>query len=429
MSRTGQTDMTNPSASIDSYIGEPEREDLEFKSGLEGSKSGDKDPWYVDQSKIGDRAKYALFREIVAFANRNGGTLVLGIEEDDNHPHVGKSLSTLPAVHDLADRLRRSAHGSIEPPLRSLEVIGVETETDGAGLVIFNVGRSSVAPHLLNMRDFPKECFIRRNDETLPMDMRAIQDLVLERATFGRTIDDVFRERQISFKEFCEASDSRFETQFHAQDNRAAYPRRCGAFRLTCIPLERVEIPDIARNDKFKLPFPKIEEAESRKGVTYPHRLTVSDYRPVLRGWVAKSDRNHHLNIERIVKSSGLIEDRCVVCPRDWNQYRHLYFEWLLAAVSSIVLAVDEFKAVANLSGTEYALEFALRLPPAWGIKLGKDQDFGDEIYPTEVEELVFDRYALSTVDRYSELLDLWQHDLWNCLGLQNRAPIKIALR
>lgn len=73
---------------IERLFGEPEREDLEFKSELSRQAKGENDQWYASQQEVSEKAKHDLAREIVAFANRNGGTLVLGITESKAKPSV-----------------------------------------------------------------------------------------------------------------------------------------------------------------------------------------------------------------------------------------------------------------------------------------------------------------------------------------------------
>jgi hypothetical protein len=109
---------------------------LEFKRELPG-RDGRPDPWVAG----GDFTAYArdrLFREIIAFANAQGGTVVLGIAETADNPPRAAEVVPLPRVHDLAARLQDAARACIEPPLGGLQVRGMVTdEATGAGVVIF----------------------------------------------------------------------------------------------------------------------------------------------------------------------------------------------------------------------------------------------------------------------------------------------------
>jgi len=135
---------------------------------------------------VEELAKERLFKEIVAFANRSGGRLFLGIQESPEKPPKAKQITPVPRCHDLAEILERSARDQIEPPLSSFAVHGVVTEADGfGGVVVFDVGRSVLAPHRSKI---DLHCYIRRGTESRPMTMTEIQDVMLH---LGRHLDGV----------------------------------------------------------------------------------------------------------------------------------------------------------------------------------------------------------------------------------------------
>jgi predicted HTH transcriptional regulator len=83
---------------------------LEFKRELPAERKRP-DPWPTG----GDFTAYArdrLFREIVAFANAQGGTLVLGIEETRDQPPRAATIYRLPRIHDLATRMEDAARAA-----------------------------------------------------------------------------------------------------------------------------------------------------------------------------------------------------------------------------------------------------------------------------------------------------------------------------
>lgn len=77
-------------ALIDSEVQEGER--IEFKRELPGSDSKPSQ-WMSGTTKLENRAKYKILKEIVAFANTYGGVLVLGIKEDSTKKPGGARKS------------------------------------------------------------------------------------------------------------------------------------------------------------------------------------------------------------------------------------------------------------------------------------------------------------------------------------------------
>ena len=171
-------DINDLQALIDSSVQEDER--IEFKRGLSAEK-GQEDPWY-DDGKLGKKAKIAILEESVAFANAFGGTLILGIDEQEseNGPGAANEISPIPRCANLASNLELIFRDCVEPHIPGLEIIPIRTQDeDDAGVVVIRVGRSRLAPH----RVIPSlVCPIRRSDRCEKMTMREIQDLVLNLA-------------------------------------------------------------------------------------------------------------------------------------------------------------------------------------------------------------------------------------------------------
>ena len=138
-------------------------------------------------------AKRDLTKELIAFANTRGGTLVLGIEEDGEKRAT--CIKPIRACRSLAERLSASIIASTDPPLASLEAVGVETEGD-AGVVVFRVPPSLRAPH--RDRD-ERECYRRSGDSSIPMTMREVQDLCVVRSREGEAVYNILNERSRSF--------------------------------------------------------------------------------------------------------------------------------------------------------------------------------------------------------------------------------------
>jgi hypothetical protein len=105
--------------------GTPEDEQLEYKRTLptRDGRDGSDDPWIATagQQKFGNRARDEIAQEIVAFANRDGGIVVIGMVDNDRR---AQGLNLIPQCHDLAGRLERSIGEIVEPKLTGLAARG-----------------------------------------------------------------------------------------------------------------------------------------------------------------------------------------------------------------------------------------------------------------------------------------------------------------
>lgn len=121
----------------------------------------------------------ALAEEVVAFANSDGGTLVLGMDETDEEPRRAKEINPLPNVAALERRLRDTLASCVEPRLPYVAVRALPTAADGSGVVLIETGRSIQGPHWVTATRRPT---IRREDRCDPLSMPEVHDMVLRNA-------------------------------------------------------------------------------------------------------------------------------------------------------------------------------------------------------------------------------------------------------
>lgn len=177
--------------------GTPEGQTFEIKGDLPAENRTKPDSWLKDPAQGAlrrgpdDYAKEGIFREIVAFANAEGGWLLIGVKETNDKPKRADSIAPLPACHELADRLQRAADDWLDPPVPGLHFNGIPTEADGRGVVVARVPRSPIAPHRLGVKR-TQEAYKRVGAETKPMAMREIQDMTLERSRSQSYVEEAF---------------------------------------------------------------------------------------------------------------------------------------------------------------------------------------------------------------------------------------------
>ena len=138
-----QIDISDIKSLIDSEV--PEGEQIEFKENL-STKGGSDDPWNTGKNKIGEQAKDALLKEVVGFANAQGGAVLLGIGESEAKPPVAAKILPVQRCADLAESLKLVFRDRVEPQLPRIDIFAVRTRGE-RGVVIFRVGRSRLAPH------------------------------------------------------------------------------------------------------------------------------------------------------------------------------------------------------------------------------------------------------------------------------------------
>ena len=308
---------------------------LEFKRELPAERNRP-DPWLTG----GDFTAYArdrLFREIVAFANAQGGTLVLGIEETRDKPPRASAIHPLPRIHDLATRMEDAARACIDPVLPGLRVRGIEMGGPGEGVVIFRTLASPVGPHRVE-RD--GHAFIRRGSSSVQMTMREIQDLTLDLARGADQLDAIFRERASGFDDWWQRASG-----------------HNGVCRITAMPLGG--FPGLPRLSGDPNEFPIRTRFRANYGaqvdLTGP---SFGGFRQIVRGLRRYEQDNDSARID--IFESGLIDLWYRHQPTTTTTQHHFFIGWLLGAYLSILDAIDTARSIANVPEWEFAIEFTL---------------------------------------------------------------------
>ena len=437
-------------ALIDSSVQEDER--IEFKRGLSAEK-GQEDSWYENQ-KLGDKARNAILEKSVAFANAFGGALILGIEESKsrNGPGVANKISPIPHCADLADRLTSVFGNCVEPHIPGIEIIPIITQDD-AGAVVIRVGRSRLAPH----RVIPSRvCSIRRSDRCEEMTMREIQDLVLNLARGTEKLDTLLTERS-----------KRFEEEFRGFRD---WDQDAIGIRATAAPLGDeiwFDPSHEALRDELAWHSTLAHSGDDLCGLdggSLKIPATTKDWRPILRG--AKMGGYPHrptdteLNVTkkvyREIHCNGLVElgltsfrSTNLFFEPDRYEGGILPAEWLITIFANLLVWIDRLRNHAGSPVAEYALELETRiygdpLPrltvPAkienFRILRGYQYigqirtGFGNDLaLGTPMNSTRFPRYSLGSSDEIIPILNSFELDLWNNVGLRDQGHDGLTIK
>jgi len=315
---------------------------LEFKRELQGER-GRTDPWMTG-GDVTPSARNGLFREIVAFANAQGGTLIVGIEQIEGEPPRAANIMPLPRIHDLASRMENAARSCIDPVLPGLHIRGIEMGTTGGeGVLILRVAPSPFGPHRVVSDG---HAFIRRGASSVQMTMREIQDLTLDLARGADRLDRMFAERAADFSDWLR----------HSSGER-------GACRITAIPLGA--FPGLPRFPTDRgAPFPMKQQYRATYGDGDEKWFPVpslNSTRPIVRG-IRSYEHDDNTRID--VLQSGLIDlwDRCAPVAKEGRPREKLHFNWsrLAGAYLAVTDVIDWVRATADVPDWEFAIAFAL---------------------------------------------------------------------
>ncbi len=396
-----------------------EGENVEFKRGLSSSGTSGGSP---GSTKITDGDKKSLVKEIVAFANSYGGRLFLGIEESNDEPPTAQAIIPIPDCTDLAERLSRSCADSIDPPMLRLNVVGIPTQLNGSGVIVFDVPQSTQAPHMSN-RDH--RAYRRRGSESVPMDMRDIQDMTLRSANRYDRIEKEFSKRK---KEFDEKA-----KEFEANHN-IGY-----CYRLSFIPLSEVDIDQVHGNtaiipENKRLQARLSSIADQPFAIVVPSRFNYLPARPIVRG-TALTDVESVRDVgyatqEFTLWSNGGLEMWIAEKDIMYDRLR-LHPEWLLNPIANGLGNVERVRRYVDSPTLEYGLEVELRIVgKTLAIHNFKEEDTSSGYQTIDIGKHIYPRYPVGAVNTFDDVASLIIKDWFNNAGYDwhNRVVIDYQL-
>lgn len=429
-------------ADIEALQDTPEGQLFEIKQDLPSEKGAGPDPWHAapaggkPRKGPGDYAKQNLFGELVAFANAEGGWLVLGIEEAGDHPKRAGEVKSVPECHALAERLERATQDWIDPPIPGMRFKGIETAAnDAAGVVVCRVLRSPIAPHRLDKKGRTQHAYRRVNEESKPMKMREIQDLTLDRAR----------------------GQERIEAQFERIRERytGLQPGRIDSWQTVGFQIVLLPTSDPLAIDRPYLHDQLFERTMSLSahfaagGGFWPKALDAdgmsrssTPVQPILRGG-QRSWGNVWSKARIVSDRETLQEDLCRVEVMESGAVNlvvkttdsvGLSVHWILVDLANALRIADSARTIGGSPEAEYALEIELRCDEraTGGGSLRSTKTYGFGLLGEETRmsqnlgpgPLLLPRYPVRAKDGFSQVIKRVLDDLHNAVQRPHRDDV-----
>ncbi|WP_017942700.1 MULTISPECIES: helix-turn-helix domain-containing protein [unclassified Thioalkalivibrio] len=397
--------------------GEPESQYLEFKE----EPPGKADTW--------QKAALDLAGEVVAFANADGGVLVLGIKDEGNQ---ATGVVPIPEAEKVADSLRRSFTSTIDPYPVGLEVGPVPYNDDG-GVIVARVPASPEAPH--GVKD--KQRFrvtVRRGEEAKPLDMRDIQLHTLETR---RRADDA--------EQRLEARRAAFQALIPPAYRGGDEPPGVG-FRITVTPARAVyRVPSLKQNAtrlfQHKQGVPPLEwtihmEEGSTKTVSTGFHYALVKQRPFLRGVRARTDDAPNGSVTFTAFEDGTVDLAVMDVPQAPLAALSVIGEFLGVAEVAVdlreqagagraELMIDVEFATANPAGSDAGSQHvgrSLEFNPRSALNIGRS--------PPEIRTPVrFPRYMLVEAEDLTRVAAEFWRDVCDVAGVTGMPSITAVER
>ena len=316
---------------------------------------------------------------------------------------------------------------------------------DDAGAIVIRVSRSRLAPH----RVIPSlVCPIRRSDRCEKMTMREIQDLVLNLARGTEKLDTLLTERS-----------KRFEEEFHGFRGDAI------GIRATAAPLgDEIRFAPSHQALRDELNWHSvIARSDGAPCELGGLKIPSTNWRPILRGARMEESYPDSLTSRSLIKKvyrethcNGLVElglvssrsiEQLLFYPDQCGGF--LPAGWLIAMFANLLVWIDRLRNHAGAPVAEYALELETRiygepLPRLTVLKrienfrIQRGQSIGEmgaesvldrTALGTPMDSTLFPKYSLGSSDEIIPILNSFELDLWNNVGLRDQGHDGLTIK
>ncbi|SIN97083.1 Putative DNA-binding domain-containing protein [Bradyrhizobium erythrophlei] len=396
--------------------------ELEFKGALpfvptKGQPAA-ADRWIEKCDRIGDYARDQILAEIVAFANADGGTLVLGLHETKEEPRRAERLEPLPRCEDLAKRFLDATEDVIEPRLPHVSIRALLASDNGSGYVLMRVGKSLAGPHRLTTT---REFYVRRGERSARMSVREITARTLDLARTGDRVEAVFAERH-------EVAARLYKTLLKDCEGKLADAIMPLIVRVTAIPTMPQDIPDLTRRAELWWTgngFSAVVDG-TNYSCSYPARNFNQQPNVRLRSLVCDVD-NGSEGPSRLIRTDGLVEFSLIHPRREpiGGSGSRVYIGWVISLVAGVVAQVERLRHRLAWDAVEYGLEIQIWSTPPLGVFWNDDGFSGGYTMKAELP-LTLPRYSLASGDDYNGLVTTVVRDLINSCGIRSETICKV---
>ena len=147
----------------------------------------------------------SLIKEVIAFCNSSGGTIIIGYNDD------GTICGLTNARQDL-DKISNKIHDGIKPDVSFLVAPRIEKE-DGKDIIIVEVLQGTNKPYYIKSKGMtPEGVYVRIGATSQPSTSNAIRDMIIDSSgiTFEKNMsvnqeltfvytERIFKEKEIAF--------------------------------------------------------------------------------------------------------------------------------------------------------------------------------------------------------------------------------------
>jgi hypothetical protein len=152
---------------------------------------------YKSQYENPDKNKRDFLKDITAFANANGGTIVIGVNEPNDNIDLDSQVVGIQNAGELAQILERSANATIDPRISGLKFKPIKIKNKE--ILFIHIPLSLYRPHMLK---YDKHIYfqMRHFESSEPMTIHEIRSSVMESISSEARVQKFLEDREYEIK-------------------------------------------------------------------------------------------------------------------------------------------------------------------------------------------------------------------------------------
>lgn len=141
-----------------------------------------------------------FLKDVTAFANANGGNILIGVKEPSNNMTIEEQMIGIENANEWSQDLERLTVTSIDPRISGLKIKPIPL-SNGKSVIAIHIPPSLSRPHMVNY-DKHRTFYMRHSESSFPMSTHEIRNSIMTSLTIEEKVKEYLKEQEYDFRKY-----------------------------------------------------------------------------------------------------------------------------------------------------------------------------------------------------------------------------------